>query len=173
MVSFKLAAAAITVAGLWCAAAPAAAQGQFAPAGATAQGGVGMGGSADWQRDDRDRRRDGRSDDRDERRGWRSDDRDDGERRRRDRRFRGGFGNGVSAFYYGGYGSGLSYDDREGGFFSDGDAVRTANGRVRYDYDRGYPYEYYRARPAGDGGGRDFARAPRCSIERNVRVCRD
>ena len=30
------------------------------------------------------------------------------------------------------------------GFFSDGEAVRTAAGRVRYEYDRGYPFDFYR-----------------------------
>jgi hypothetical protein len=45
------------------------------------------------------------------------------------------------------YGFGLDYDDypaaADGGFFAGGEAV-PAPGGVRYLYDRGYPYDYYR-----------------------------
>lgn len=58
------------------------------------------------------------------------------------------------------------------GFFSDGEA-RTARGGVRYDYDRGYPYEFYRpddmARPAAY---RPAPAAAECTMEHAVRVCR-
>lgn len=162
MESLKLAAAAaIAVAELWCGAVPASAQGgqQFSSpgSGAQARGGDMRG---DWRGNDRGPRRD-----------WRGDDRDDRERGRRDRRRHGGYGSAFfGGFYYGGYDSLRAYDARDSGFFGDGDAVRTADGRVRYDYDRGYPYDFYRAQPAG---GEGEVRRNRCSIERNVRVCRD
>src|SRR3546814_11839789 len=68
-----------------------------------------------------------------------------------------GYGGGV-ADIYGGY--------RDSDFFAPYSGPRAANGngRVAYDYDRGYPSDHYR----GDGGGERSgyaARQPRCPIE--------
>lgn len=151
MRSFKFAVAAIAAAGLWAAAPPAAAQsGRHLTTESRVL-------TSDYPQ----------SDSRDDWR-WRS--RDDHARARGDRRRYGDF---AESYFFGGYDSTRAHDISDSGFFSDGDAVRTADGRVRYDYDRAYPYDFYRAQPAGSGNARDFAPAPRCSIERNVRVCRD
>jgi hypothetical protein len=98
---------------------------------------------------------------------------------------------GSHGYGYGyGYG-GLGHQDmlaggRYGYFSQSGDARRLSNGRPVYDYDRGYPYEYYRegARAhRGDGGGNRYARARECSFETTrdrrtgreveIRVCRN
>lgn len=48
----------------------------------------------------------------------------------------------------GGYwGAGIAAEDSPAfadGFFSDGEVVQTPAGRVRYEYDRGYPFDFYR-----------------------------
>ena len=57
------------------------------------------------------------------------------------------------------------------------------NGRARYDYDRGYPYDFYRERSEQNGGYEAASREPYCETERTrdrrsgqqvpVRVCRN
>jgi hypothetical protein len=81
-----------------------------------------------------------------------------------------------------GYGEGVPVADEappvaDGGFFSDGEAIPTRAGRVVYDYDRGYPYDYYRPlRPAAYEAPPPPALPARCVIERvpggPVRICR-
>jgi hypothetical protein len=74
----------------------------------------------------------------------------------------------------GGYGEGLDVRPR-GGFFDEGARTRSANGAVVYDYDRGYPYDFYREpRPRSGAGEREtmLPESWRCSSERAVRVCR-
>jgi hypothetical protein len=63
------------------------------------------------------------------------------------RRFGGGFGGGI--FRGGlGYGGGLvdlpEYAGRDAGFFAGRAEARAANGGAYYDYDRAYPYDWYR-----------------------------
>ncbi len=95
-----------------------------------------------------------------------------------------GFGFGY------GYG-GLGHQDmmaggRYGYFSQGGEARALSNGRPVYDYDRGYPYEYYReGARAGRGGdrGNRYARGRECSLETtrdrrtgrevDIRVCRN
>ena len=98
-------------------------------------------------------------------------------------RFRRGFGFGLIGYDYGG----LVVDPdslRDQGFFADTGESWRENGRAVYDYDRGYPYDWYRdPASAAAGGGRRFAPGPmvRCDVSwvgggRNgpaaVRVCR-
>jgi hypothetical protein len=92
---------------------------------------------------------------------------------------------GGNFFGWGGFGYGGLVDDpealRDEGFFADGDAW-TEEGRAVYDYDRAYPYDWYRdpgtaprpgLRPAGPAmrcdvswvSGRGGAATP-------VRICR-
>jgi hypothetical protein len=96
----------------------------------------------------------------------------------RRRASRPGFGRRIGLV--GGWG-GL-YDDpaalRDAGFFT-GPAEAYSDGvRVRYDYDRGYPYDWYRERSARTAlpmaaAGRGGERRVSCSIEAaGVRVCR-
>ena len=99
-------------------------------------------------------------------------DRPDGPRRR-------------DAFGFGGYGIGFGVElDPDLGYFATGgEAPAVANGRVAYDYDRGYPYDYYRGGPAGHGGYETASREPYCETEWTkdrrsgqqvpVRVCRN
>ena len=89
------------------------------------------------------------------------------------------------AFGFGGYGVGFGGDlDPDRGYFANGgEAPAVANGRVRYDYDRGYPYDYYRGERAGHGGYETASREPYCEMEWTrdrrsgqqvpVRVCRN
>ncbi len=98
---------------------------------------------------------------------------------------------GLYGYGYGyGYG-GLGHQDmiaggRYGYFSQGGHAPRTANGRATFDYDRGYPYEYYGESDRSDrsdGRGTRYARSRDCSIESTrdrrtgraveIRVCRN
>ena len=84
-----------------------------------------------------------------------------------------------------GYGIGFGGDlDPDRGYFKTrGEAPAVANGRVDYDYDRGYPYDYYRGGSERNGGYETASREPYCETEwtRNrrsgqqvpVRVCRN
>ena len=83
--------------------------------------------------------------------------------------------------FYGGYGGGLIEDPesyRDQGFFAGSADARAENGRAAYDYDRAYPYDWYREGSARTSLVRAEPRptaAPdyRCRIERaGVRVCR-
>ena len=93
--------------------------------------------------------------------------------------------------YYGyGYG-GIGHDrmiagGAEGYFTQEGNQPAMVNGRPRYDYDRGYAYEYYRAEPrvqVSEGRREHSARSRDCSTEWTrdrrsgqqvaVRVCRN
>ncbi|MEA3003630.1 MAG: hypothetical protein QOH81_2418 [Sphingomonadales bacterium] len=64
----------------------------------------------------------------------------------RHRRFGAGFGGGI--FWGLGYGGGLvddpEYAGRDAGFFAGRAEARVANGGAYYDYDRAYPYDWYR-----------------------------
>ncbi|MFL6857025.1 MAG: hypothetical protein ACJ8EB_03850 [Allosphingosinicella sp.] len=67
----------------------------------------------------------------------------------------------------------------DGGFFGDGGALAARGGHVLYDYDRGYPYEYYRTRRDLPAIAYETAPLPapaRCVTERvpggPVRICR-
>lgn len=88
-------------------------------------------------------------------------------------------------FGFGGYGIGFGGDlnpDR-GYFATGGEEPAVANGRVRYDYDRGYPYDYYSGERAGHGDYETASREPFCETEWTrdrrsgqqvpVRVCRN
>jgi hypothetical protein len=89
------------------------------------------------------------------------------------------------SFGFGGYGIGFGVDlDPDRGYFATGgEAPTVANGRVIYDYDRGYPYGYHRGRPAEHDGRETASREPGCETEwvpdrRSgqqvpVRVCRN
>jgi hypothetical protein len=99
---------------------------------------------------------------------------------------------GSYGFGYG-YGGGIGHQDmmaggRYGYFSQGGDARGLSNGRPTYDYDRGYPYEYYREgaradRSEGPGNRYARARARECSVdttrdrrtgrEVEIRVCRN
>lgn len=88
-------------------------------------------------------------------------------------------------FGFGGYGIGFGGDlDPDRGYFATGgEEPAVANGRVRYDYDRGYPYDYYRDERAEHGGYETAWREPTCETEWTrdrrsgqqvpVRVCRN
>ena len=88
------------------------------------------------------------------------------------------------AFGFGGYGIGFGgYLDPDRGYFATGgEASTAANGRVDYDYDRGYPYDHYRG-PARHGAYETASREPYCETEWtrdrrsgqqvSVRVCRN
>jgi hypothetical protein len=122
---------------------------------------------------------------------WKSDDRPRhpcGKRGRcRDRNFLGyGFGYGYGYGYDEDFGYRDMMAEARNGYFNHGGESRgVRNGRVRYDYDRGYPYEYYRDHR--DGGDYDrapeyTARARYCETELtrdrrgqqvSVRVCRN
>ena len=87
------------------------------------------------------------------------------------------------------YGSGYGgmIESGEPGFFvQSGDRPEVVNGRPHYDYDRGYPYDYYsEAAPSrSEGGWTIYApRAPSCETELtrdrrsgeqvSVRICRN
>ncbi|MFL6862675.1 MAG: hypothetical protein ACJ8DZ_06725 [Allosphingosinicella sp.] len=67
----------------------------------------------------------------------------------------------------------------DGGFFGDGGALAARGGHVLYDYDRGYPYEYYHTRRDLPAIAYETAPLPapaRCVTERvpggPVRICR-
>jgi hypothetical protein len=97
---------------------------------------------------------------------------------------RGGFGAGWIGYAYGG----LIEDPeslRDQGFFAETGDAWAENGRAVYDYDRGYPYDWYRGSdaPTGAGPGPRLAAPPlvRCEIDWGggtgrqrsaVRVCR-
>lgn len=83
-----------------------------------------------------------------------------------------------------GYGIGYGRDlDRDRGYFARGGEASAANGRVRYDYDRGYPYDHYREGPERNDGYESASREPFCEMEWTrdrrsgqqvpVRVCRN
>ena len=86
---------------------------------------------------------------------------------------------------FGGYGIGYGGDlDRDRGYFATaGEAPAVANGRARYDYDRGYPYDYYRGGPERSGGDETALRDSYCETQWTrdrrsgeqvpVRVCRN
>ena len=87
------------------------------------------------------------------------------------------------AYGYGYAGDGDGYVDtipmsRDEGYFNTGGEVYAREGaRPEYDYDRGYPYEWYRptaGRSSVAGSSRRVAaRHVSCSIEgSSVRVCR-
>ena len=67
-------------------------------------------------------------------------------------------------------------DPHGNGFFAGGGgAVRVQGGRPYYDYDRSYPYEWAPAGRPSVGwtvDDSDLQTAPRCGLERGVRVCR-
>ena len=98
---------------------------------------------------------------------------------RRDRQRRRDF------FDYGGYGTGFIGDlDPDRGYFATGgQAPEVANGRVRYDYDRDYPYDHYRKGTERNGSYDTASREPNCETEWTldrrsrqqvpVRVCRN
>ena len=91
--------------------------------------------------------------------------------------------------YYGGYGYGSIGDDSllanaYGYFAQDGSGVEARNGGARFDYDRGYPYEFYSAgEPRETRVARRDYRSRECSMEAtrdrhsgrqvDVRVCRN
>ncbi len=89
------------------------------------------------------------------------------------------------SFGYYGYGIGFGGDlDPDRGYFATGgEPLAAANGRVDYDYDRGYPYDYYRGGRARHGGYETASREPNCETEWTrdrrsgqkvpVRVCRN
>jgi hypothetical protein len=86
---------------------------------------------------------------------------------------------------FGGYGIGYGSDfNRDGGYFAtQGETPAVANGRARYDYDRGYPYDYYRGGPERSGGDETALRDSYCETQWTrdrrsgeqvpVRVCRN
>jgi hypothetical protein len=97
-----------------------------------------------------------------------------GDRHRRFGGFRGGYG-------LIGWGNGL-YEDpeslRDAGFFAGPAEAYSDGNRVHYDYDRGYPYDWYRensartALPIARASGA-AQRQVRCGVENaGVRVCR-
>ena len=123
---------------------------------------------------------------------WQTDDRPRhpcGKRGRcRDRNFF--FGYGYGSGYGHGYERDFGYRDmmeeaRNGYFNHGGEARGMRNGRVSYDYDRGYPYEYYRDRSGAEENERPreyTARGRHCETELtrdrrgqqiSVRVCRN
>jgi hypothetical protein len=91
-----------------------------------------------------------------------------------------GYGRGLGLIG-GGWGGGV-YEDpesfRDAGFFAGSADAYSESGRVHYDYDRGYPYDWYRepsARTAKPMAGASVGRERRvsCSFEAaGVRVCR-
>ena len=96
----------------------------------------------------------------------------DGQRHRRGR----GFGHG----WYAGWGG--VYEDperfRDAGYFAGPADSHSDGGRVHYDYDRGYPYDWYRERSARTAlptaiASRSAERRVSCNVEAaGVRVCR-
>ena len=96
-------------------------------------------------------------------------------------------GDGFDYGYGYGIGYGGSIDGDRGYFAEDAGAPEVANGHARYDYDRGYPYEYFAERerePAYAGRRSDVApRVRGCETEWtqdrrsgrqvSVRVCRN
>ncbi len=118
-------------------------------------------------------------------RGWRDSGRPDRPRRPGRPRRRDSFGFGGYGIGFGGYGIGFGGDlNRDRGYFATGgEAPAVANGRVHYDYDRGYPYDYYRSGPSGHGGYETASSEPYCETlwtrsrrsgqQVPVRVCRN
>jgi hypothetical protein len=113
---------------------------------------------------------------------WSGDDRDEGKcRNRRWCKRPQSYG-----FAYG-YGSGQTLRREGPGYFvQSGDAPEVLNGRPDYDYDRGYPYDYYsEAAPTRSGGGSNThsARTSYCETKLTrdrrtreqvtVRICRN
>jgi hypothetical protein len=95
-----------------------------------------------------------------------------------------GYGSGYGYDYgygaLGGWGGGL-YEDpeafRDAGFFAGSGDAHVVGGRVHYDYDRGYPYDWYRPRDASPArSSADNGESPArisCEVEAaGVRVCR-
>jgi hypothetical protein len=94
-----------------------------------------------------------------------------------------GFGRGGFGYWLGAFGGGLVDDPerhRDDGFFAGtGDASRV-NGAAAYDYDRTYPYDWYRddeATVVGEGPRSIPAPRMRCDVSpvpggSSVRVCR-
>jgi hypothetical protein len=84
-------------------------------------------------------------------------------------------GRGVPLFAYFGFdGYGAPLEPYGDGFFARGGGeVRMQSGRPVYDYDRSYPYQWASGvAPAWAESGPDAREAPRCTLERGVRVCR-
>ena len=151
-------------------------------------GGAGAGfGSAEWARSKPGKPGGGAGDGNFGEREWARDrgSRGDWCRKRRWCRDRSFFGYGY------GYGGGIGHDRMiaggEFGYYAqDADRPEVANGQAHYDYDRGYPYEYYREtlRMNLSEARRDYtARSRHCQTERTrdrrsgreveVRVCRN
>jgi hypothetical protein len=95
-----------------------------------------------------------------------------------------GFAGGIGVI---GYGGNLIVDpdlyEGDDGFFAGSADVRRRGGRAAYDYDRAYPYDWYRDSPSSrPADRRDVERGAlrhsgpnevHCSVERAaVRVCR-
>lgn len=80
-----------------------------------------------------------------------------------------GYGGGVGyGRYYDSYASTPPAPD-EFGFFGNGGEATLVNGRAVYDYDRSYPYEYYRGprreEAAADGAGAGRAAVSGCETK--------
>jgi hypothetical protein len=84
------------------------------------------------------------------------------------RRFGGGSGGGFGrGFFLGGLGGGLIEDPdagRDAGFFAGPAGVQEANGGAYYDYDRAYPYDWYRGPVAREAPRAASAAAIRCDV---------
>jgi hypothetical protein len=106
------------------------------------------------------------------------------------RRHRGKW-NGFTGFYpvWGYYGDGDGYVESEVtpdmfGYFATGGEVELVDGEAIYDYDRSYPYEWFRPDQAGRTGDRSMLRSSeyRCELtsvpaisgkgRTEVRICR-
>ena len=86
--------------------------------------------------------------------------------------------------YHYGYGAESgNYLDPDRGYFAEGGEARATADGVRYDYDRGYPYDHYRGSPGRQAGYEAASREPYCDMkwtrdrrsgqQVSVRVCRN